>query len=302
MRGLAALLRGGLPVRAALMNWHEHAPSELREPLLRMAHRIRLGATNATALTCLEPCFGSDAETLRAALDTCSEVGGNTPRMLERIALIIQSRAALAEAGRAAGSGALLSGRMVAGLPLAFVPLMPLARVAIFDAPGLALLTLGVVLAFGGLRWISALVPLPPREDGAAAIADVVAAVVEGGLSLQAALGIAVRQAPGTVAVSMQRAARLVALGLTWPEALDRLDDGGLEELGAALRMSQTFGLPVSEALEAFSVRRREEQARRFEAAMKRAPVLMVIPLVTCVLPSYVLLGLGPFLRTLTLA
>ena len=301
MRGLAALLRCGLPVRAALMNWHEHAPSDLREPLLSMAQRLRLGATNGAALSCLQPPFGSDVEALRAALDACSEAGGNTPRMLERIATIIESRAALAEAGRAAGSGALLSGRLVAGLPLAFVPLMRLARVPLFDGTGLALLTLGLVLAFCGLRWVSALVPLPSSEDGAAEVADVAAAVIEGGLTLQAALGIAVRQAPDTVAVPLRRGARLVALGLTWPEAFDRLDDDGLEELGAALRLSQRFGFPVLEALEACSTRRREEQARRFEVAMKRAPVLMVIPLVTCVLPSYLLLGLGPFLRTLPL-
>ena len=301
IRSLAALLRSGLPVRAALVNWHEHAPPDLRDPLLAMARRISLGATDDGAIGSLQPFFGPDAEALRAALATCSEAGGDAPLMLERIAGNIQNRVALAEAGRAAGSGALLSGRLVAGLPLAFVPLMPLAGAPVFDVPGLLLLTLGVALAFGGLRWVSALMPLPPPDDGAAAVADVAAAVLEGGTSLQAAFLIASRQAPETVAVPMQRAARLVALGFTWPDAVGRLDNAGLIELGAALRMSQRFGLPVSGALEAFSERRRAEQARTFEAAMRRAPVLMVVPLVMCVLPSYLLLGLSPFLRTITL-
>ncbi len=302
MRTLAALLRSGLPVRAALLNWHEHAPPGLRDPLLGMARRISLGDTNDGAIRSLQPFFGPDAALLRAALVTCSEAGGDAPHMLERIAGNIQSRAALAEAGRAAGSGALLSGRLVAGLPLAFVPLMPLAKVPVFDAPGLLLLTLGVALALAGLTWVSALMPLPPPDDGAAAVADAAAAVLEGGASLQAALRLASRQAPETAVVSMQRAARLVALGLTWPDALARLDDAGLTELAAAVRLSHKFGLPASGALEAFSTRRREEQIRRFEAATRRAPVLMVIPLVTCVLPSYLVLGLGPFLRTFTLA
>lgn len=301
VRGLAALLRSGLPVSAALLTWHVYAPPDLRDPLLRMARRISLGATNDGAIESLEPFFGSDAEALRAVLAICTEAGGDAPRMLERIACHIQNCAALAEAGRAAGSGALLSGRLVAGLPLAFVPLMPLAKVPVFDRPGLLLLILGVALAFGGLTWVSALMPQPPPDDGAAAVADVAAAVLEGGTSLQTALRIASRQAPETVAVPMQRAARLVALGLTWPDAFGRLEDPGLIELASTLRMSQKFGLPVSEALEAFSARRREEQASAFEAATRRAPVLMVIPLVTCVLPSYLLLGLGPFLRTLTL-
>ncbi|MBA2273590.1 MAG: type II secretion system F family protein [Actinobacteria bacterium] len=301
VRGLAALLRSGLPLRSALLNWHEHAPPDLRDPLMGMARRIRLGAANDAALGPLQPFFGRDTEALSAVLVVVSESGGDAPSMLEGIASSIQNRAALAEAGRAAGSGALLSGRLVAGLPLAFVPLMPLAKVAVFDGPGLVLLGLGVALAFGGLRWVSALMPLPPPDDGAAAVADVAAAVLVGGTSLQAALRIAGRQAPESVAAPMQRATRLVALGLPWPEALGRLDDAGLRELAAILRMCQKFGLPVSVALRAFATRRREEQARRFEAATRRAPVLMVIPLVTCVLPSYLLLGLGPFLRTLTL-
>ncbi|MBA3350316.1 MAG: type II secretion system F family protein, partial [Actinobacteria bacterium] len=99
----------------------------------------------------------------------------------------------------------------------------------------------------------------------------------------------------------MQRAARLVVLGLTWPDALARLDDPGLLELAVTFSTSHRYGLSASGALEAFSARRREEEARSFEAKTRRAPVLMVIPLVTCVLPSYLLLGLGPFLRTITL-
>lgn len=294
-------MRTGLSVRAALLEWHEHAPPALREPLLGMAHRITLGASPERALASLDPTLGASAGTLRAALRICSQVGGDVPRMLDGIARTIQVRAARAGAGRAAGSGALLSGRLVAGLPLAFVPLMPLAKVPVLDGPGIVLLVAGVALAAGGLKWVNALMPAPPDDDGAAEVADVTAAVLDGGASLQAALEIAVRQAPEPVAVSMHRAARLVALGLNWTDALDRLDDRGLNELAAALRMSRKYGLPACTILAEFSAGRRAELERSFEAAIKRAPVLMVIPLVTCVLPAYLLLGLGPFLRTITL-
>lgn len=299
---MAALLRTGLPLRAALVEWHQHAPPPLREPLVRIAGSIELGASTERALAVLDDIYGvAAAGTLRAALITCSEIGGDTARMLDRIARTIQDRAALARSGRAAGSGALLSGRLVAGLPLAFVPFMPLAEVPVLDGPGLLLLLAGVALAAGGLKWVSALVPRPPEDDGAAEVADVTAAVLEGGAGLPAALGIAARGAPADVAAPMHRASRLVALGLDWTDALHRLDDTGLQQLAHALHMSHKYGLPASGILEEFSARRRAERAQSFEAALRRAPVLMVIPLVVCVLPAYVLLGLGPFLRAITL-
>ena len=301
IRGLGALLRAGLPIRGALSDWHDHAPPQLQGPLLAVARRIRLGASTDDALAPLDPLFGAAAGTLRVALRVCSEAGGDAPRVLDRIAGAIQERAALAAAGRAAGSGALLSGRLVAGLPLAFVPLMPLARVPVFDRPGLVLILVGVALAVTGLRWVTSLMPLPPADDGAAVVADVTAALLDGGAGLPAALEIAARQPPDAVAAPMRRAARLVGLGLPWTHALERLDDRGLNQLAAALRASQKYGLPASAVLDGFSRRRRAELERSFEAAMRRAPVLMVIPLVLCVLPAYLFLGLGPFLRTLTL-
>jgi hypothetical protein len=51
-----------------------------------------------------------------------------------------------------------------------------------------------------------------------------------------------------------------------------------------------------------FAARRRAARSRDFDAAMRRAPVLMVVPLVICVLPSFLLLGVAPFLRGLSLS
>jgi hypothetical protein len=53
--------------------------------------------------------------------------------------------------------------------------------------------------------------------------------------------------------------------------------------------------------LKSFSATRRAQRLRAFDAAMRRAPVWMVLPLSFCVLPAYVLLGLGPYLRSISL-
>jgi pilus assembly protein TadC len=66
-----------------------------------------------------------------------------------------------------------------------------------------------------------------------------------------------------------------------------------------ALERALCFGLPVEDALLSLAFRRRERIRHEFDAATKKAPVAMVVPLVLCVLPSFGLLALAPFLRGL---
>jgi uncharacterized protein len=92
----------------------------------------------------------------------------------------------------------------------------------------------------------------------------------------------------------LRRSARLVRLGATWTQALERSVDASLQQLGRTLLQAEDKGLPVAASLDAFAAATRREKARLFDAAIRRAPVLMVVPLVVCVLPAFVLLGLGP--------
>ena len=299
IRALAGLVRAGMPARAALAAWHLHAPRELSEDLGRASRRLRLGDSVQGALDALGACLGSDGSTLQSALGIHAEAGGDLARMLDGIALSIENRSALASAGRAAGSGALLSGRLVAALPLACLPLLPVSRAPLLDFQGVVLAAAGLCLAAAGVTWITRLTPRPPSEDPGAAVADALACVLSGGASLRAGLDAAARHPPAPVAQPMRRAARMVALGTTWIRALEASGAEPLTELAAALRLGHDMGLPVAATLDAFARSRRAAAASAFDAATKRAPVLMVIPLAVCVLPSFLLLGLAPFLRSL---
>jgi pilus assembly protein TadC len=73
-----------------------------------------------------------------------------------------------------------------------------------------------------------------------------------------------------------------------------------LRELGAVVVRAERLGTPASAALRAFAEVRRREREDEFERAARRAPVLMVLPLTTCILPAYVLLAVGPILRGLS--
>lgn len=301
MRALGALLRIGLPLRSALEAWHQQAPRPLAKDLAGVRRRLRLGVDLGRALDALRPSFGRDAEALEVVLGVLARTGGDGPAMVEGLARTIDARASALASARAAGSGAKLSGRLIAGLPLAFFPLTSLGRAPLMDPVGLVLIVLGGGLSVVGIMWIGRLVPSPGSgDDPAASLADLVAAVMVAGVDLSTCLDAVAGTFPAGATDHLGRAKRLTRLGLGWPDALGRSEEPSLRELGASLQRANRLGLPVAAALNGWARARREEIAREFETATRRAGVLMMIPLATCVLPSFILLGVAPFLRGLS--
>jgi tight adherence protein B len=195
-----------------------------------------------------------------------------------------------ADEGRAAGAAARLSARLVVGLPLAFLPLAPTQRM--FDLAGLVTIAVGAALAGGGMLWIARLVPPLPPSDRTADVAELLAATLRGGPSLTEALDAIADLSPDVLA----RPRRLRRLGLRWSEALHR-SGGEVAELGAAIVVAEREGLPLVDALRVFAMRRRADATRAHRLALRRAPVLMVVPLALCVMPSFLLLAVVPLIR-----
>ena len=289
----------GLPLRAALESWSEQALTALHGDLDRLRRRLALGADVPGAIESLRESFESDTHALATIVSVASRVGGDAAEMVDDLARAIEARAAALEASRAAASGAKLSGRLVAALPLVFLPVAPLARAPLVDATGLLLIFLGGGLAIAGMAWMDRLMPkLPDGDDGAASFADLVAAVMRGGVDLTTALATTAEHF-GSLDTELTRARRLVRLGASWSEALETSDGDGLRAIGAVLERSRSLGVPAGTALRAWASRRRIRLEREFESATRRAGVLMMIPLATCVLPSFLLLAVAPFLRGL---
>ena len=61
-----------------------------------------------------------------------------------------------------------------------------------------------------------------------------------------------------------------------------------------ALLASERDGIAVGPLLERLSAVKRQQRRQELDAAARQLPVRMAIPLVTCVLPSFVLLGVVP--------
>jgi Flp pilus assembly protein TadB len=301
IRALATLLRVGASPRRALEQWQFDAPPRLVGPLERMARKLRLGASIDQSLATLESVMGSDLSSLRGFFAVHRRVGGDLPETLDQLANSVERRAAAEAAGRAAGAGAILSGRVVAGLPLLMVPLAPAAHAPLFDRTGLLLLAVGGGLAVGGMMWIARLVPKPPGEDPTAVLADIISSVLLGGTGLTTALEIAADHAPDEVSAPIQRARRRARLGMSWPDALSKANDESMRQLSLSIRRASELGVPAADALRSFSANRRAQRLSAFDAAVRRAPVWMALPLSFCVLPAYALLGLGPYLRSVSL-
>ena len=297
LRALAGLIRTGVPIRGAIELWPEYLDGDLRASLRRSARLIKLGAPLEQALRAAAA-IGTDVDALIVLLEIHASTGGDVASMLESFALDVEERAAQEESARSATAGASLSGKVVAALPLAFLPLTPAARAPLMDPLGGAIALAGLALVFVGLRWMSRLVPRPDLEtDPASLVAGVARAALRGGAGLSASLSTIASHAPATIDEPMAVAGRLVRLGSSWSEALARSQSAPLRDLARSLALADRLGMSAEAALEAFVAARRSARASGFEQATKRAQVRMVFPLVSCILPAYLLLAFAPFVR-----
>lgn len=300
LRALSSLLRAGLAPREALEVWHEDAPDSLGAVLGRLARRLLLSEPTTDALAGLDEGFGHDARSLRIVFAVARILGGDLARMIDDLATTIERRRDAQQTTLAAVAGMTLSARIVAGLPLVCLPLLPASGAPLWDGPGVLVVVVGVVLTMTGMRWMSRLTPTPSEaEDPVSALARAVARSLAGGAGLKASLDVASQHAPEDVTVKLHHARRLSHLGLAWPAALKRTGDRDLAGLSVALERAARKGLPAAQALDALARRRDHEAMRRLDRSVRRAPILMAVPLVVCVLPAFLLLGVVPFLRGL---
>jgi Flp pilus assembly protein TadB len=288
-------------MQAALLDWHLYVQSDERGELRALRNRLILGQSAHWAVAKLNGELEGDARALAAVVAVQKRCGGEAARMVESLAGAAERRVESYAKAAAYGSGAKLSARLIAALPLAFVPVTPLTRAPLTDRPGLFLLALGLGLALAGLAWISALFPEPSRhDDPAAALSEILACGVEGGADVRPTLLDVCTHPPPGLETSAGRVQRLLRLGAGWNEALAQSGDDALAELGRSLSTAVAMGLPLGPALRSFAGLRRTDDERAFETAVRRAPVRMAVPLAVCVLPAFVVLGIGPFLRGLS--
>lgn len=128
-------------------------------------------------------------------------------------------------------------------------------------------------------------------------VAEVLALAVEAGLTVGAAIAIAVEHLDGPLVDDLAIATREVAVGRRLADALDRsaarLGDDA-RPLVVVLADSERAGVAVAPTLRRLAADARDRRRRDAEEAARRLPVKLLFPLVGCVLPAFVLLTVVP--------
>ena len=176
---------------------------------------------------------------------------------------------------------------------------------AVLAGPALLLVhPLAAVLAVGGLlgipvwrRWSS---ERSAREELVAELpwlASLVRLGVGAGLPVGLALHEAASRTSGPASEALADALAGTRRGASLADAIEGLRPVLGEEgrpLVAALVASVRHGAPVGPALEAAAVDLRTRARRRAEVRARKVPIRMLFPLVTCILPAFILLSVVP--------
>lgn len=292
LEALASLMSEGRSFLGAVAAWDRvmKEPSDVRS----IARSARLGVPLTVALDAVAA--GVLARAMRPVAQTQRGGACVHPMSLRSAAAALRLRASEIEAAEAGAAGVRLSGRMVAGLPLAFLVLVPASGGFVWDAASIGMVAVGACLVAVGMRWMTRLLPRPSELRPEIALAIAAADLCRGGSSLHASLAGA---AEGSDHAVVRHANAAVRLGASWESVLTSTGTPGFVRLAASMERARRVGYGHVAILERFIA---EEQAAAeidFERRLRRAPVVMVLPLVLCILPAFGLVALGPFLRSL---
>jgi len=130
-----------------------------------------------------------------------------------------------------------------------------------------------------------------------AAFADATAAALASGLPPAAAVVSAATWIDHPVGVHVRRCAEALGRGVPFDEAIRQLRVNAGPPLHAAIDVllaAARDGLPVASVMQRLSDESRDERRRATEAAIRTLPVRLALPLVCCILPSFVLLCVVP--------
>ena len=129
-------------------------------------------------------------------------------------------------------------------------------------------------------------------------IADQIAITVQAGLSFEQAIGRTVDSTEGPLSEELGRFLHDVRLGMNRAQAFrglqDRADVPDMTNFVRAISQAEKTGVSIADVLQIQADELRIKRRQRAEERAMKLPVLMLLPLVTCILPPLLLVLLGP--------
>ena len=239
----------------------------------------------------------NDAQCL-SLLESTMVHGNFVPSALDHASSVLRDQAACSAELAVAASHAQLSARLLSSLPFVLLVGAILVssqfRSSLWSPIVLCPLFLGFVLNRIGWRWISTLISRAIRYEP-----DVIGQLTEH-LCVSLRTGLSMTQSCErwrTVSPTGDSVADLISGGAPLEEALLPLataDPISGKNLGHTIVEAERDGLPILDTVMRLATDHRTQRRRQTDMRIQQLPTHLTIPLVLCVLPSFLLLSVAP--------
>ena len=239
----------------------------------------------------------NDAQCL-SLLESTMVHGNFVPSALDHASSVLRDQAACSAELAVAASHAQLSARLLSSLPFVLLVGAILVssqfRSSLWSPIVLCPLFLGFVLNRIGWRWISTLISRAIRYEP-----DVIGQLTEH-LCVSLRTGLSLTQSCErwrTVSPTGNSVADLISGGAPLEEALLPLataDPISGKNLGHTIVEAERDGLPILDTVMRLATDHRTQRRRQTDMRIQQLPTHLTIPLVLCVLPSFLLLSVAP--------
>jgi tight adherence protein C len=129
-------------------------------------------------------------------------------------------------------------------------------------------------------------------------IADQIAITVQAGLSFEQAIARTVDSTTGPLSEELGRFLHDVRIGMSRMKAFkglqERADVPDMTNFVRAIAQAEKTGVSIADVLQIQADELRTKRRQRAEERAMKLPVLMLLPLVTCILPPLLMVLLGP--------
>jgi tight adherence protein B len=250
----------------------------------------------ATARETVEP-RSNDAQCL-SLLESAMVHGNFVPSALDHASSVLRDRAACSAELAVAASQAQLSARLLSMLPFVLLGGAILVssqfRSSLWSPIVLCPLFLGFILNRVGWRWISSLISRAVHDepDDIGQLTEHLCVSLRTGLSMTHAC-----ERWRTVSPTGNAVADLISAGSPLEEALLPLATThpiSGKNLGHTIVEAERDGLPILDTVMRLATDHRIERRRQIDTHIRQLPTRLSIPLVLCVLPSFLLLSVAP--------
>ena len=231
-------------------------------------------------------------------LESAMVHGNFVPSALDHASSVLRDRAACSAELAVAASQSQLSARLLSALP--FVLLLGAMlinsqfRSSLLSPIVLCPLFLGLILNRIGWRWITSLISRAVRYEP-----DIIGQLTEH-LCVSLRTGLSMTQSCErwrTLSPTGKSVADLISAGAPLEEALLPLataDPISGKHLGHTIVEAERDGLPVLDTVMRLATDHRAQLRRQTDTRIQQLPTRLTIPLVLCVLPSFLLLSVAP--------